>query len=521
MCTNKHKIFNKYTRRYMYVDCGHCPSCLQEKAAKRVSRINSQDKKGLDCLMVGLTYRRNDAPYVLREDAYKFSKGQIMSLPVYRDVSYRKVRQTASYDIGYKKSVETKVLCNLDYVSNVDFYHLKDLAHNHGKIGVCYYPDVQHFIARLRINLKRNYDFDEYFQVFLCSEYGAKSFRPHFHLLLWIPKGMSEIFRSAIIASWPFGNLQNFPRAIELAFRASSYVASYVNCGSDFPEFLRKYLPPKHSYSKGFGCNMECYSLPKILEKFNRGHLTLFVQKIVGNESRIIESVFPKYIIHRYFPKFKGYGRISPTSLLSYMQRVRECFKVSSSDSWRLANPTLYEYRDVGYLKLDSYQFKGSGAISYLSPSPVLDLDYLRLYTSSLRPLTYFSDEDFYKTAVRLDNAYYRFLENSGMIVSFADYCKLHIKVWNLYYSDCLRLFLSDNEIPINEKYDNLDEVLQSVNNGAPLPLGFTREMLKITNPNDFVTNKVRTGRMRDSYYEHLKHRSVNAVILSQQFEEM
>ena len=91
----------------MYVDCGHCPACLQEKAAKRVSRINNQDKKSLDCLMVGLTYRRNDAPYVLRDDAYKFSKGQILSLPVYRDVSYRKVRQTASYDIGYKKSVCT------------------------------------------------------------------------------------------------------------------------------------------------------------------------------------------------------------------------------------------------------------------------------------------------------------------------------------------------------------------------------------------------------------------------------
>ena len=30
----------------------------------------------------------------------------------------------------------------------------------------------------------------------------------------------------------------------------------------------------------------------------------------------------PKYVIHRYFPKFSGYSRIAPTSLFDNMRRL-------------------------------------------------------------------------------------------------------------------------------------------------------------------------------------------------------
>ena len=527
MCTHQRKIKNRYTGREMYVKCGHCPSCLQEKAAYRVSRIKAQYSDDLTCFMVGLTYRRHDLPYVKRDEAYQFSRGRLLSLPVYRDTRYRKVRQNASYDVDYRKYVGTHVLDLVDFKKQVSFHGLKDARHKPGCIGVAYYPDVQDFLERLRINLKRNYHYEKSFKAFCCSEYGIGTepghgtLRPHFHILLWIPKGSEGVFRSAIIASWPYGDLSRFPRAIEEARDASSYVASYVNSGVNFPPFLQLYFKAKHSYSKDFGCNYEWFVLPKVLELYRRGHLSLRVQKTVGNVTRSVECPLPKYVIHRYFPKFKGYGGLSPSAALSYMQRVRNAFRVYSDDEWRLNNPFLYEYDDVGYKKDGCEVLKVNGVNLFYAPSPVTDLRYLDKITGTIVPYQEFTYDDYYKTAVRLDNAYYRFLEMQDELISFKDYCKLHLKVWSLYSSDVLRLHLQNEEIPLNEKYDNLDAVLAAVDVGkSSIPLGFTREMMMVSCPNDFKSVKRNTARFEKSYYEHMKHHCVNFAVLSSQFEE-
>ena len=89
MCINQRRIVNRYTGKSMYVNCGHCPACLQQKAAHRVSRIKFNNSDGFTTYLLTLTYARHNAPYILRDDAYKFSKGQLDSLNVYRDIKYR------------------------------------------------------------------------------------------------------------------------------------------------------------------------------------------------------------------------------------------------------------------------------------------------------------------------------------------------------------------------------------------------------------------------------------------------
>ena len=42
MCVNQYLTHNIYTGRDLYVKCGKCPACLQEKAAHRLSRIKTQ-----------------------------------------------------------------------------------------------------------------------------------------------------------------------------------------------------------------------------------------------------------------------------------------------------------------------------------------------------------------------------------------------------------------------------------------------------------------------------------------------
>ena len=495
MCTNQREIVNKYTGHKLYVKCGHCPACLQEKAAHRVSRIKAEDSAYTDTIMCTLTYRRYNCPFVYRDDAYLFARGKYtycdlktgseyyMNLPVFRSVSYRKVRLSSDYDIGYKVDKKVVQLCSIPFDKKCSFLNNKDLAHEHDKIGIAFYPDVQKFIARLRLNLIRNFNFHGKFKVYCTSEYGSKSLRPHFHLLFWIPKGSFEKFRVAIASSWPFSDISSFDRAVEKAFRASSYVASYVNCSSDFPDFLKTYFKPKHSFSKDFGVSADIFQLPKILQKFRDGHLTYFAQKEIGQVPTIVECPIPKYIISRYFPIFKGYNRLTSTSR-NYIAR--------------------------GFAKLDMLKKSGEKC----------DLN-LRVYFDRVSFPVYYNDDDIHKINVCLKNAYFRFLDNSPNFLSFDDYLFLHGQIWSLYHSDVLRLHLTNDDIPLNEKYDNLEEIKCSYEyNHSPLPIGFTNDMLIVTNPNDFVSVRMNTARFQQSYYEHEKHRSVNNAVYSSLYEE-
>lgn len=509
MCTNQREIVNKYTGHKLYVKCGKCPACLQEKAAYRVSRIKANDSPGLDAVMVTLTYARHCCPYILRNEAYSFAHQKNFeendrkrsrlyfnsdnyrdSLSVYRDKTFRKVRINANYDIDYKVTNERVKLCDVDFSVSTNFKNCKDLKYEHDKIGVCYYPDVQDFIERLRLNLKRKYSYEESFKMYCCSEYGSKSLRPHFHLLFWIKKGDFELFRNAVIASWPYGNLSKFDRAIERAFRASSYVASYVNCSTDFPDFLKVNFKAKHSYSKGFGFGSRDFSLFAILEKFYRGNLTVSPQKEIKGIPTIVECPIPTYVISRYFPKYKGFNRLSDAQRIQVASRI--CRFSELSDIKKKA--------------------------------------IIRFVNGFSFPV-YYSDIDFHQISVRLNNAYQRFcdcyrIDYKSEPPSLIDYLELHSRIWNLYSSDCLRLNLQNEDVPIQEKYDNLEEIKCKYESDLPdfidypLPVGFTEDMLLVVDPNGFLSVIGRTVAFTRSYYEHDKKRRVINTFLSSQYEE-
>ena len=229
MCTHQYPVTNIYTRKQLYVKCGKCPACSQEKAAHRVARIKNASLPGTVKIMVSLTYKRGTSPYIDRDEAYLFSKGKLLSLNVYRDCSCRRVRVGSGYDTAFKFKKERRILDSIRYAGLCSFTHCKDMKHEFNKISVNYYPDYQHFMARLRLNLKRNFNYDKPFKTYACSEYGAKSHRSHFHLLMDIPKGDYETFRSAIIKSWPFSDLSKFPRAIEIALKKRGKITTAIN----------------------------------------------------------------------------------------------------------------------------------------------------------------------------------------------------------------------------------------------------------------------------------------------------
>ena len=511
MCTHQRLIYPKYTRFPLYVKCGKFPACLQEKAARRVKRIHDTNAPSLACYMVALTYSRGTAPYIFRDDAYKFSKGEISNLYVWRDSIFRKVRKPSNYNDYNQVNKRLNYPClldSIDFIKESSLKNTKDLKHEFGKIGVVYYPDYQHFIARFRLNLKRHYNYEGRIFIYACDEYGCRSFRPHFHLLIFAESNAESIIRSAVFESWPFSNLARFPRAFERSFKSASYVASYVNQSSKFPTFFRDYFKTKHSYSKGFGLNSANLSLSKILQEFERGFMRYSVASDREGKIVVNDVPFPAYAINRYFPKFKGYTRCSPCSLVSLMERI------SKSDYNR---KTTFD---------DPFKIVPSFGLCHES--------------------LYWSNEDLHKINVRLNNAFQRFCNDAPSCYpkTLDCYLQLHQKIWNCYNSSVLRLHLLNDDIPLYEKYDNLDFVLARerlrcflVDNNPPLDehekldyLDFVlpRELLlrpvtdldtskiKETDPNKFKSTISNTFRFESSFHEHIKHRNVsNAIYLA------
>ena len=487
MCTNQRLIHSKYMRRPMFVKCGHCPSCMQEKANRRVSRIHDTYTDDFVCFMVALTYSQHCAPYIFRSDVELLVNHDVSSIPIYRDCVIRKVRKPSDfndYNQVYKITHKCVELDSLDFVDSS--YNttegLKDLAKEEGKIGICFYKDYQDFAARFRINLKRHYNYENELFVYACSEYGVKSFRPHFHLLIFGRKADKEKLRNAIYESWPFSNLRRFKKAVQESYRSASYVASYVNCDSKFPKFFKIYKTPKHSYSKGFGTLNPAFQLNKILEKIDTGFIAYSVLKNINGVDQIINVPIPAYVINRFFPKFKGMSRVSVPSLLSYFERIRNYdYEHFTSYSRMTNNGELIpiEHKQIGFLV----------------------------------------DDEISKVWVRLNNAY---LKSKTLcpdwFPDFMSYAFYHQRIWSAFNSTLLRFMMEDSSIPLEEKYDNLDDYVDKLNCRNFFKLaGLNPDKIEATNPNLFRSVRNRTAANESYFYNHIKHRNVsNGIYLSQ-----
>lgn len=307
MCTNSRIIFNHYTRKAVRVSCGHCKECLQEMACRRANRIRNHSCFGDIALFVTLTYDPRFIPYVLRSEIEECKE-----VNIYRDSSVRFYR-------GIEIIRKGRVI--LDSVYITDYVDLKGIPSPRKSpsdyIGVCYYKDLQNFIKRLRINLYRDYPYDNIkLSFYSCSEYGSYSKRPHFHLLLFVKSDYAQKVQSAITKSWSFADRARTAKYVEIAKNAASYVASYVNCPfTDSSLLAHDAFRAKHSYSKGFGVRLQCFSLASILEKYRRGDLRYNVATFKDGVPSVSSFSVPEYVINRFFPKFKGYFLFAPNEV--------------------------------------------------------------------------------------------------------------------------------------------------------------------------------------------------------------
>ena len=230
MCTNAHYVTNVYTGKRLLVRCGKCEACQQEKATARSNRIRNNMKDGYIALFSTHTYSNDTVPYFYRHDYCGTG-----TYTIYRDKSIRLSKT------GYIEKICNKPLVRifLEPDESVGLLGVPDLTNYSGRIGVLYYKDMKDFYKRLRINLKRNYGIDYKIEYFTTGEYGETFYRPHFHSLIFCKREDESAFRSAIAESWLYDRLLPQRMCTEIARDCAAYCSSYVNCGADFPPFLK------------------------------------------------------------------------------------------------------------------------------------------------------------------------------------------------------------------------------------------------------------------------------------------
>lgn len=474
MCTNRKWITNAHGMK-LVVNCGHCPACLQEKAIKRANRIRNNASSEYMTLFVTLTYRNAAVPYF---DADEFNCAPIKRVcindaedgkPEFQLVKYMPIYRNivARRDFKNKCKFQKTLLgvVEVPYPVGIQDSSLKSLngfISKTKKVGVCYYPDLQNFFKRLRQNLKRKYHVSDHFQYYACSEYGAGSQRCHFHILLYVKRSPScfKMWQSAISEAWPFDGYGITKRNIEIAINAASYVSTYINCTTYLPKVLNfGPIKPKHSYSQGFGCALQRLSLPQVCESFRRGDLFCDVARLRDGALIVERVLLPKYVVSRYFPKFKGY------SLLS--SREIEC----------------------------------------LSSRP----ETIAIY----RTKCCYSDEDCHRIEVMLRHKQDLFAQHG---IDKFEFARIYSQIWSLYSSSVYRQSLEDlPDAKLNFiKYDNIKEFFEGRSSSPSLQiLASNYPVLDVYDINEFPDIVQQTETLNKWFELYDKSRKINNKVYS------
>lgn len=482
MCTNGRFIYNRYSGQNVFVRCGHCDACKQENAMKRTNRIRLHQRNGYICLFVTLTYTNDFVPYVKKSDLMSDS----LDINVYRRCTGRFVFSNQN-GLQFKKCNEIDLVSSyfvpFDLRNDSSVYclkHLNGLGNDY--VGICYYPDLQNFLKRFRLNYEREYKERLQFDYFAVSEFGGFSYRPHFHLLLFIPAAFETKVRTCILKSWPFADSRRTAKFIEVARDAASYVASYVN-GNVHNAALLSYdaFKQKHSQSKNLGITLDVFSLPQILAKIDKRDLHVYREQQFDGKSCVASLLIPQYIINRYFPKFKGMRWFTTDALRNLL--------VSPSKIWEMIG----DYDDIYYIR-NVVKFNDD-----VNDDRYKITDYTVVGSRStvrFPPLYSFSRSEVYQIGIRLMNAQLRFMEVTGL--NAYDFAYYYETCWNLYNSTLLidSHDESDGLIDYNEFYFNNNDLINDVVHSESLCLDELQP-----NPNLFHDLVIKSANLSHTYF--------------------
>lgn len=244
-CRNPRVIQNKKGDS-ISVPCGCCPECSNKKSIHYTSMCNNACQEHKYTLFLTLKfdevnvprmrlYKKGDMVYCVDVTKRLLKNGKYKVFP-----SYGKIINSFPYDDDfeefYKKiDITSKLVKKLPF-KNIRWANIRDL---------------QNFLKRLRFQVSLNHCSEISF--FGVSEYGPRTFRPHFHVLLYFDDAeLLGVLEKYIAKCWKYGSFSlEVPRVNE---GVANYVTSYINSYVSMPRyFVSKQVLPRATHSLHLG----------------------------------------------------------------------------------------------------------------------------------------------------------------------------------------------------------------------------------------------------------------------------
>lgn len=274
-CLHPRGVYNKYTREWVSVPCGHCKACLLDKS-NRYKQLTTLESLGYRCTyFVTLTYANEFLPKcfpIFDEDECYYSLVDLDSGEIFAKVHFSEITEDL-----------------------IDKFH-SDYVPYLNKV------DIQLFIKRLRKFYGKNK-----MRYFAVGEYGPKHFRPHYHLLLWFesPVTCSEL-EKVVFEKWSFGRVD----VQKARGDAARYVTGYANSFSLVPNLFRAFKQAKpfcvHSIKLGEK------NIPYSTEELLFNEYSTIDNLCVPHDGRIEEITLWRSYLLRHVPKCSGLSYKNP-----------------------------------------------------------------------------------------------------------------------------------------------------------------------------------------------------------------
>lgn len=290
-CLNPRRILNAYTGEEVLVECNQCEHCLLKKSLARTTRCKIESICHKFTFFVTTTFDNEHLPcarlFLREEDSYKDGDQEV----------YDVIRESDGLVLG-----------TVDFPSNIHKHVLlKKFKTGNNRVPILDSSIPQKFIKRLRKRL------NEKIRVFYCGEYGPVHFRPHMHYCIWFDKEETlQNIGEAIRQSWSFGRV-DFSLA---SGKATSYVASYVNCNMYLPKVLKvSGAKPFSNHSWYLGEQFYQSSIKELQED----EYSAINRKRIFGDGINTELILWRSLKTRIFPKLKGFASQSEyVRVLSY-----------------------------------------------------------------------------------------------------------------------------------------------------------------------------------------------------------
>lgn len=351
----------------MYVPCGSCPICRRSKSLQYSQRLQLEESCAKFSYFITLTYNSWFIPTYKVCYSEEFSSDTV---PLYgldgkplknwinlKEVYVKKyvdsdtksfwlIPQFDRVNRYGKPLVIDPIKLDLDeqdiksgfaqYNLHRKFYQSNfcktKFEHHDGYVDLCYTRDLELFLYAFKNFCRISCGCT--FRYFAIPDYGTNSINPHWHIVIFSDSDkLDTYFRDAVdvgtpskpclcarflLEMWKYGiaNSQRVEKSV------SSYISSYLNAPSNFPQIIFKISNYRNYHSNHLG---EVLSEKDVVNDVREGNFSRFENiQYFNKRGTVFTYSLWRSFYDRWFPSFPHVGRKSVTTAFQLHEKIQQ-----------------------------------------------------------------------------------------------------------------------------------------------------------------------------------------------------